>query len=138
MDPIQFEAEDTANALHQNARNPAQAAQALVSKVQGAIDFAQSAMAEAQQLQEAQANKHRKEAPLLKPGDKVWLQYGKHMSNRRPSKKLDWKNGKYMVLSVQSPGVVVLDTPDGINPKFPMDRLHLAPSNPLRGQAVDN
>lgn len=131
MDLLQFKPEEMADAIYQPSWNPTQAAQALISKPKQAVDFAQSTMAEAQQLQEEQANKHQKEALLLKEGDKVWLQYGKHLSGGHPNKKLDWKNGKYTVVKVQSPGVVVLDTLEGVNPKFLMDRLHLAPSNPL-------
>jgi hypothetical protein len=45
-------------------------------------------MGEAQQEQELQANKRRKQSPQLRVDDKVWLKLGDHYKAKRPSRKL--------------------------------------------------
>jgi len=134
VDAVQEDPEWVAESLHRNPSNPEKAANAIVKKFKETFDYVQSRIAEAQQEQERQANRHRQEAPRLQEGDRVWLQYGKHISNKRPCKKLDWKNAKYTVIRVISPHNVELNTPPGIHPVFHVDRLRLHPRNPLQGQ----
>lgn len=64
-------------------------AEAIVTKLRHLLELAQASMAEAQQEQERQANEHRREAPQLRVGDKVWLRLGKQFATSRRSKKLD-------------------------------------------------
>lgn len=137
-DLIQLMDDELVLERHRSTLNPERAATELVRKLKATVEFVQASMAEAQQAQEAQANKHRQEAPQLRIGDRVWLQYGRQLSNGRPSKKLDWKNGKFRVAEVISPHSVQLSTPPGIHPVFHVDRLRLAGSNPLEGQTIDD
>ncbi len=87
MDPIKFPEEN--EDLHRAATRPEKSAKMLVEKFKATVEFVQSAMAEAQQAQEQYANRRRTEAPILREGDRVWLQYGQQLSHGRPSKKLD-------------------------------------------------
>jgi len=132
VDPTQFpeEGEDR----HRVPTQPEKSARLLVEKFKETVGFVQSAMAEAQQAQERYANQRRTEAPILKEGDRVWLQYGKQISHGRPSKKLDWKNSKFKVVKVLKDGNVQLDTPPGIHPTFHKDRLCLISNDPMPGQ----
>jgi translation initiation factor IF-1 len=43
-------------------------------------------MGEAQQEQERQANRHRKQPVQFKAGDKVWLKLGDYFKTKRPSR----------------------------------------------------
>jgi hypothetical protein len=95
-------------------------------------------MAEAQQEQERQANKNRKEARRYRVGDKVWLRIDKQYSTGRESRKLDWKNAKYTVLEVIDSHSVKLNTPPGPHPVFHVDRLRLASTDPLPSQTQDD
>ncbi|KAM4055844.1 Pol-like protein [Hirsutella rhossiliensis] len=52
----------------------------------------------AQEIQQAQANKHRTAAPRYKPGDWVYLNL-RNVKTSRPCKKLDWLHAKYQVLA---------------------------------------
>jgi hypothetical protein len=109
-------------------------AKAIVEKFKQVFDIAQTTMAEAQQEQERQANRHRHEQPKLQVNDKVWLSYRKQLSNGRPNKKLDWKNAKYTVTEVINSHSVRLNTPPGIHNVFHVDRLRLASSDPFPSQ----
>jgi hypothetical protein len=95
-------------------------------------------MAEAQQEQERQANRHRHEQPTLRVNDKVWLSYRRQLTNHRPSRKLDWKNAKYTVTEIIDSHSVRLNTPPGINNVFHVDRLRLASSDPFPSQSNDD
>lgn len=138
VDPIQEDPDATAESLHRNPRTPARAAAAMVKKFAETFGFVQSKMAEAQQVQELHANRHRKEAPQLRVGDKVWLKLGNHFSNDRACRKLDWKNRKFTVLEVISPHNVKLNVEGNVHPVFHVDRLRLCPNNPLEGQTNDD
>lgn len=137
-DPVQEDPDLVMATRDRVVSKPDKAAEAMVEKFKATFDFVQSKMAEAQQEQERQANKHRQEAPLLRKNDVVWLQYGKQLSNGRPSKKLDWRNAKFKVVKVISPHAVELDTPPGIHPVFHVDKLRLHPNNPLPGQTTND
>ena len=138
VDPIQLWLEDSLLDLHQQPRSEKEAAQAIVRKYKETIDFINASLAEAQQEQERNANKRRRESPILKVGDRVWLEYGRQLSNTRPSKKLDWKNAKFQVVEVISPHNVRLNVPRGIHDVFHVDRLKLALENPLPSQGTDD
>ena len=66
-------------------------------------------MAKAQQDQELQANHSRNVAPAYKVGDKVYLSL-RNIRTERPSKKLDARAIKFIVLEVISPTSYKLDT----------------------------
>lgn len=138
IDPIQEDAEWVAK--QQNREIPAEdaSASAIAAKFREVLQFAKSKMAVAQQDMEKHANKRRQEAPVLRIGDRVWLRYGKNLSNGRLSKKLDWKNACFEVLEVVSPHSVRLNVPGQLHSVFHVDRLRLASRNPRPGQRMDD
>ena len=104
------------------ARPPAKAAEKFVERLREAQEFAQAAMASAQQRMEDNSNRTRDQAQVLKVGDAVWLNL-KNISTPQASKKLSWLNAKYRVRKVVSSHVVELDVPIGIFPRFHIDLL---------------
>lgn len=115
-----------------------QKAAEIAVKLQQVVELAQASIAVAQQEQERQANKTRREAQSYRVGDKVWLKLDQQYSTGRNSKKLDWKNAKYTVVKVIDSHSVELDTPPGPHPVFHVDRLKLASSDPLPNQVQDD
>jgi transposase InsO family protein/predicted aspartyl protease len=113
-------------------------AERIVERLRQSIQLAQATMGEAQQEQELQANKRRKQAPQLRVGDKVWLKLGDHFKTKRPSRKLDWKNLKYTVLEIVGPNAVKLNTPGRVHSVFNVNMLRLASSDPLPSQPQDD
>jgi hypothetical protein len=85
LEPLQL---DEAPRIIQGPRGPIQQADLIVQQLQKARDWAQTAMAVAQQEQEEAANRTRQQAPHFRVGDKVWLKL-KNVRTTRPSKKLD-------------------------------------------------
>lgn len=140
INPLQLDVTQGPNRedLASYARPDYDKAKSIVEKFKQVLDLAQTNMADAQQEQERQANRHRREQPRLKVNDKVWLSYRKQLSNNRPSKKLDWKNAKYTVIEVIDSHSVKLNTPPGINNVFHVDRLRLASSDPFPSQPNDD
>jgi hypothetical protein len=112
-------------------------AETFVKRLSDATEFAQAAMASAQQIMEDSANRSRQPAELFKVGDKVWLKL-KNIDTPQLSKKLSWVNAKYRVTRVVSPHVVELNVPTGIFPKFHTDLLKRSPEDPLPSQQRDD
>jgi hypothetical protein len=100
-----------------------------------AQEFAQAAMASAQQQMEEYANRSRKAAEELKVGDLVWLNL-RNVQTPQLSKKLSWINAKYRVKRVLGSHHVELNVPGGIFPKFHVDLLKRAPEDPLPSQRL--
>ena len=94
-------------------------------------------MAVAQQEQEEATNRTRQQAPQFRVGDKVWLNL-KNVRTTRQSKKLDWKNAKYIVTEVIGSHSYRLNTPTGIHNVFHVDLLRTASTDPLDSQITDD
>jgi len=135
VEPIQLEIESP---RQQESKTGVEKAQSIVAKMKGVFELAQASMAEAQQEQEKQANRHRREARQLRVGDKVWLKLGQQFSTGRTSRKLDWKSAKYTVTEVIGTHNVRLNIPPGPHNVFHMDRLRLAGTDPLPSQQRDD
>jgi hypothetical protein len=122
------------------AENPKEGeamAEEFIQRLQDANEFAQAAMAMAQEMQQAQANKHRTAAPRYKPGDWVYLNL-KNVKTSRPCKKLDWLHAKYQVLEEVNTHAYKLDVPGRIHPVFHVDLLRSVPDDPLPSQQTDH
>lgn len=122
------------------AENPKEGeamAEEFIQRLQDANEFAQAAIAMAQEIQQAQANKHRTAAPRYKPGDCVYLNL-KNVKTSRPCKKLDWLHAKYQVLEEVNTHAYKLDVPGRIHPVFHVDLLRPAPDDPLPSQQTDH
>ena len=111
-------------------------AEDFIQRLQDATEFAQAAIAMAQEIQQAQANKHRTAAPRYKPGDWVYLNL-KNIRTTRHCKKLDWLHAKYQVLEEVNPHAYRLDVPGRIYPVFHVDLLRPVPEDALPSQKID-
>ncbi|KHJ34060.1 hypothetical protein EV44_g2434 [Erysiphe necator] len=116
---------------------PAKRAQAFVNRIREAQELAQAAMASAQARMEESANKKRREAELFKVGDRVWLNL-KHVQTPQLSKKLSWINAKYQITKVIDSHTVQLNTPSGIWPRFHVDLIKIAATDPFPSQIIDD
>ena len=116
---------------------PIQQAESIIRKLQEATDWAQLAMAVAQQRQEDSANKTRQEGPSYKVGDKVWLSL-ENICTDRPSNKLDACYAKFTVTEVIGSHSYRLDTPPGIRNVFHSNLLRPTATHPLTYQVTDN
>ena len=94
-------------------------------------------MAQAQEKQQVQANKHRRPVDF-KVHDKVWVST-KNWTSERPSRKLGYQNeGPYEIIE-QVGHSYRLKLPDGNNQHnvFALDLLRKDPGNPLPGQHLE-
>lgn len=113
------------------------AGELFVERLRKATDWAQAAIATAQDRQQTQANRNRQAAPIYEPGGKVWLNL-KNTQSERPSKKLRWLHARYEVIEVPSPHTVRLNVPSVVHPTFHVDLVRPAASDPLPSQIVDD
>lgn len=130
LDPIQ-------QVEHKDGSRSSRRAEVFIERLREGQDFAQAAMATAQQRMEDSANNHRQPAIMFKVGDRVWLNL-KNIQTPQQSKKLSWLNAKYKIIKVVSPHVVELDVPTGIHPRFHVDLLKIAGTDPLPSQQLDD
>ena len=114
-------------------QDPEQLGQQIASQLQQGYQYAQAAMALAQQTMEKQSNRRRQPAPQYQPGDQVWLKL-KNITSLRPSKKLDWRNHLYTILEAMGTHAYKLNTPPGIHPVFHTSLLRPAAQDPLPSQ----
>jgi hypothetical protein len=113
--------------------SPRARAEAFVQRLKDATDFAQAAMAAAQQSMEESANTRRTPAESFKVGDMVWLSL-KNIDTGQASKKLAWLHSKYRVTRVLDTHTVELDVPSGIHSRFHVDLLVRDTDDPLPSQ----
>jgi hypothetical protein len=132
VDPIRVE-----EPLRQSGKTPRELGETFVARLKEATDWAQAAMATAQEQQERHANAARQPADQYRVGDKVWLRL-KNVRTDRPSKKLDWLNAKYTVTELIGTHACRLSTPPGIHDVFHVSLLRRASDNPLPSQANDD
>ena len=123
--------------VQEAASGPENAGEKFVNRLRDATEWAQAAIANAQEKQQNQSNRTRQAAPVYRTGDKVWLNL-RNVRSQRLSKKLDWLHARYTVLEVPTPHTVKLDVPSGIHPVFHVELVRPAATDPLRSQFVDD
>jgi hypothetical protein len=134
LDPLELFEEPTVRDI---PTSPREKGDQIVAKLRNVSHWAQLSMAEAQQEQERQANRHRVPSPAYKVGDKVWLDL-RNIRTERPTKKLDSRTAKFMVTEVIGPHSYRLNVPQGIDNVFNVDLLRPAASDPFPSQRQDD
>ena len=86
---------------NRGARTPAEIGKKITRKFRKASDFAQAAIAYAQDIQQQYGNQHRQLVEHLKAKDRVWLNL-KNVTTDKPGKNLNLKNAKYTILKISS------------------------------------
>ncbi|KAI1000108.1 Transposon Ty3-G Gag-Pol polyprotein [Podosphaera aphanis] len=130
LEPIELVSEPTQS---KDSDNPVARGERLVAKLKDAREFAEAAIAAAQQNYEQYANYHRVPAHRFRAGDKVWLHL-KNIKTDRPSKKFDWIHAKYEVIEPVSTHAYRLNTPTGIHNVFHVSLLQPVSKDPLPSQ----
>lgn len=121
-----------------NSRHPGRkSAQEYVKRLKDAQDFAQAAMASAQQRNEGNANRFRRQPDKFKVGDKVWLDL-RNVKTPQLSKKLAWLHAKYDVIAVPDPLTVELNVPGNIHNRFHVELVKRAGADPFPSQLQDD
>lgn len=134
IDPLNLHADLSDNMMRDS---PIQQADRIVQKLKNARQWAEAAMAAAQQVMEEVTNRRRQQAPSFKVGDKVWLSL-RNIRTDRPAKKLDAKQAKFTVTEIVGSHSYRLDTPPGIHNVFHSKLLRLASYDPLTSQVQDD
>jgi hypothetical protein len=127
--------EDFTDDLQPGNDSPVAKADRILKKLYGLREWAQAAIATAQEAQEKAANRSRTQAPVYQIGDKVWLSL-ENIATDRPSKKLDAKYAKYTVTDIVGSHSYRLDTPPGIHDVFHTRLLKPVATKPLTGQVL--
>lgn len=112
-------------------------AQEYVQRLKHAQDFAQAAMASAQQRNEDNANRFRRQPEQFKVGDKVWLDL-RNVKTPQLSKKLAWLHAKYEVTAVPNPLTVELNVPGNIHNRFHVELIKRAGTDAFPSQNRDD
>ncbi len=114
-----------------------QQADKIIRKLKDAREWAEAAMASAQQVMKEVTNHCRQQAPIFRVGDKVWLNL-ENIWTDRPAKKLDAKHAKFTVVGIVGLHSYRLDTPPGVHNMFHSKLLRLAFYDPLASQVQDD
>ena len=128
--------EEPRNHENQSPRSPIEQAEAIVQNLRRAAEWAQSAMALAQQRQEDHANRYRGPAFQYYPRDKVWLNL-KNISIDRPSRTLGERAAQFTVIEPVGSHAYRLDTPPGVHDVFHTSLLRPAARDPLPSQTTN-
>ena len=102
-----------------------------VKRLKDAQEFAQAAIASAQQRYEENANLTRRQPEKFKVGDKVWLNL-QNVKTPQLSKKLAWQHTKYEVTAVSDALTVELNVPGNIHKRFHIELVNEQVQTPFQ------